>query len=123
MLVEVDKVSQVGGDEKRRLFSDEYFSLFVWYRGGRLYGFQLCYDRLGSERALTWTSDHGYSHQAIDAGEEPGLGMKQTPVLSPKSPPPPASLVAAFDAASTTLEAEIRDLVRKKLKDYIVTSR
>jgi hypothetical protein len=34
-----------------------------------LKGFQLCYDKTGEERALSWIREHGFQHSRIDSGE------------------------------------------------------
>jgi hypothetical protein len=43
--------------------ADDYFDLIVWYEpDGGVHGFQLCYDKPGRERALTWTLVDGFRH-------------------------------------------------------------
>jgi hypothetical protein len=60
----------VAGDRDRRWIADEYFDLIVWYEDDQtIHGFQLCYDKPGRERALTWTRAGGFQHTAIDSGE------------------------------------------------------
>jgi hypothetical protein len=81
MLAEFQNVRQIPKEGHRRWFTDDNFDLIVWYDDhSRLTGFQLCYDKTGRERALTWTVDHGFQHNRIDAGETPGH-MKMTPVI------------------------------------------
>ena len=118
MLTEFDDVRQIEGEDERRLFTDEYFSLFVWYRGGGISGFQLCYDKLEKERSLMWTADHGYSHYAVDSGEKAGLGMKKTPVFSGAEVPLAADLADRFEKAAASLEENIRELVLRKTRTY-----
>ncbi len=81
MLTEIRNARQVEGEGFRRWFMDEYFDLIVWYDDEKsLIGFQLCYDKQRRERALTWTRDHGFQHNRIDAGETPGHS-KMTPII------------------------------------------
>lgn len=83
MLKERQDVRQIEGEGFRRWFSDQYFDLIVWYEDdspGDCLGFQLCYDKEGNERALTWTKRHGYSHTKVDDGENP-FSNKMSPVL------------------------------------------
>jgi hypothetical protein len=95
MLTEIKGARQILGEGFRRWFTDEYFDLIVWYDdtgdraaargrhgkpGSSLKGFQLCYDKAGNERALTWTTEHGFQHNRIDSGETPGRA-KMTPVI------------------------------------------
>ena len=54
-LVEIIHVRQVPGDPRRRWFSSDDMDLIVWYDDSDApIGFQLCYDKLRSERALRW---------------------------------------------------------------------
>ena len=70
-------------DHDRRWIADEYFDLIVWYEAaGAIHGFQLCYDKPGRERALTWTRERGFSHTAIDSGESRPTANR-TPILVP----------------------------------------
>ena len=61
----------VHGDYDRRWLSDDYFDLIVWYTStNTVHGFQLCYDKPQWERALTWLSNRGFAHSAVDSGED-----------------------------------------------------
>ena len=83
MLEEKTGVRQIEGEGFRRWFSDSYFDLIVWYLDesqAEIVGFQLCYDKPGSERAVTWRKNEGFSHNRIDDGERP-FSSKMSPVL------------------------------------------
>ena len=73
MIHEVKRTRQVPGEGFRRWFTDSDFDLIVWYEGqdedGPIAGFQLCYDKQGAERALTWRRATGFSHEKVDDGE------------------------------------------------------
>jgi len=59
MLTEIRNARQVEGEGFRRWFTDDYFDLIVWYGDqNAMIGFQLCYDKQGKERALTWTVEY-----------------------------------------------------------------
>ena len=47
----------------------------------RIIGFQLCYDKQGAEKAFIWLEHGGYSHHAVNAGEEGGR-FKKSPLLT-----------------------------------------
>ena len=73
-------VGQHTDPPRRRWFTDEDLDLIVWFsEQGAPDGFQLCYDRRGHERALTWTKGAGYRHDRIDDGEGggPNQGERQ----------------------------------------------
>jgi hypothetical protein len=70
----------------RRFYADEFFECFVWESArGAIVAFQLYYDVARNERALCWSSAHGFFHDGVDADErKPGRAM--TPVLGAHAP-------------------------------------
>ncbi|MDC7233679.1 MAG: hypothetical protein PQJ58_10640 [Spirochaetales bacterium] len=61
MLVEIENVRQIPGDDKRRWFVDENTDLIVWFdqTESEITGFQLCYDKKSVQRCLTWQQRDG----------------------------------------------------------------
>ena len=116
MLREVSGLSQERTGH-RRLFSDEYFDLYLWYdrKGGRLTGFQLCYDKEHDEHSLTWVEGKGYLHSRIDAGESIPSRSKQSPVLVQDGFFDKEAIAARFKKRSGSLPPEIVDLVIGKI--------
>ncbi len=109
MLSEVKNVRQIQGDPPRRWFSDAFFDLIIWFdTDGSIWGFQLCYDRESSPRALTWTKAKGYAHSGIDDGEGSGRMHKSSPILVRDG-------LFDFKAASEKLAAAAGDLPREIL--------
>ncbi len=54
----------------KRWFQDDYFDLFIWQNNfGQIISFQLCYDRLGNERVISWDQERGFGHHRVDDGE------------------------------------------------------
>ena len=106
-------------DLDRRWISDDYFDLIVWYEAdGNIHGFQLCYDKPGYERALTWRYGQGFVHTAIDSGESTPT-ENRTPILIAADGGFPFELVRGeFIARSKLLPTEIRDLVLSRIKEY-----
>jgi hypothetical protein len=121
MLVEYRDVRQIRGEGHRRWFADEYFDLIVWYDGrgrSRISGFQLCYDRSAYERALTWRRDGGFSHERVDSGEDRTGSLKSTPILVADGVFDREGVASRFREASRGIEADIADLVLRKLAEY-----
>lgn len=64
-LREISRVRQVPGESCRRWFSSDTLDLVVWLADGNdnasaagtVLGFQLCYDKLHAEHALTWRAE------------------------------------------------------------------
>jgi hypothetical protein len=118
MLTEIPNARQVEGEGFRRWFTDDYFDLIVWYEEkNALVGFQLCYDKLGRERALTWTHAHGFQHNRIDAGEVPG-SPKMTPIVVADGEFNRDPVAERFRAASAGMERSIAGFVYETLKRY-----
>lgn len=113
-----EPIKAVAHDLDRRWISDEYFDLIVWYESGdQIHGFQLCYDKAGRERALTWTRNRGFLHTAIDTGEsEPTAN--NTPVLVADGAFPVDKVRGEFIARSALLPSDIRELVLIRIEDY-----
>ena len=118
MLNEIRNARQVPGEGLRRWFTDEYFDLIVWYDDdGAFYGFQLCYDKLSRERALTWTRNHGFHHDAVDAGEVPG-GMKMSPVIVADGEFDVQPVARRFRQESASIDPELALLVYDMILSY-----
>ena len=98
--------------------ADDYFDLIVWYQAnGQIHGFQLCYDKRGHERALTWTHSDGFWHSSIDAGES-NPANNATPVLMGGGTFPIQRVKDEFLARSISLSEEIRALVLTRIDEY-----
>ena len=117
MLVEHRNVRQIRGEGHRRWFSDDYFDLIVWYEEGQIIGFQLCYDKGGRERALTWHRPHRYLHTRVDDGEIP-LAYKMSPVLVQDGVFDPGRISEKFRRASSGIEPRLSALVLERLSVY-----
>ena len=117
MLVEKKDVRQIPGEGVRRWFTDNYFDLIVWYEEGQVIGFQLCYDKGGHERALTWHRPHRYLHTRVDDGEVP-FAYKMSPVLVQDGVFDHERIAEKFRRASTRFESRIAGLVLDALRVY-----
>ena len=123
-LREFENVRQEPGSY-RRLFASAYFDLYLWYdrQGGRVTGFQLCYDKDHVYRVLTWTEQEGYRHNRVDDGDVSSGGPKRTPILIPDGTFDAPTITELFLAAARGLDAAIVDLVRVKLAEYRIDER
>jgi hypothetical protein len=111
-------IKPVANDLDRRWMSDEYFDLIVWYESeDRIHGFQLCYDKPGRERALTWTRGRGFLHTAVDTGESKPTA-NHTPILVADGAFPVEQVRREFTVRSNRLPSDIRELVLARIKDY-----
>ena len=118
MLTELRNPRQIEGEGVRRWFTDEYFDLIVWYDHDKaLLGFQLCYDKQGRERALTWTTESGFQHNRIDQGEVPGHA-KMSPVIIADGEFAAAQVGARFRAESARIDPAVARLVYEKVSAY-----
>lgn len=119
MLKEVFNTRQEKGQLERRWFSSSDEDLIVWYSAdGKIFGFQLCYDRQGRERALTWNSEHGFAHNLIDDGEAVGMAHKQSPILVTDGIFDAAAISEHFCEICQWVPKDIVDFVSGKLAEY-----
>jgi hypothetical protein len=124
MLVELPDARQFKNEGYRRWFSDTYFDLIVWYDTNKttIAGFQLCYDKFGRERAITWRKGKGFSHNRIDDGEAAYQHAKMSPILVSDGVFSKEAVSDKFKASSAGIDIEIAELVYEKIRDILNNS-
>jgi hypothetical protein len=91
----------------------------VWYADdGSIFGFQFCYDKQKSERALTWLPDNGFFHNRVDDGEGPALTYKRTPVLVADGAFDASAMSLRFLQISQAIPRDIFEFVSSKLREH-----
>lgn len=119
MLFELRDVRQIEGEHRRRWFMDAYFDLIVWLTADdEVVGFQLCYDKQGDQRALTWKRPAVYAHTGIDDGENRPGKYKATPILVADGVFDHAAIGERFRLASASIDPAIAEFVHAKLIAY-----
>lgn len=121
MLKELNKVSQHEGEARRRWFADNYFDLIIWYEPDdpdQVLGFQLCYDKVHDEHALTWKRQGGFTHHSIDDGQ-PDAVTNMSPILVPDGVIPVDDLHRRFVAACGDIDPVIARLVLDRLGEFL----
>lgn len=119
MLCEIKNVKQYDGEPQRRWFVDDYFDLIVWLsKTNEVIGFQLCYDKLKNQHALTWHKDSGYIHNRVDDGEQKPGKYKATPVLVTDGKFEPEAVAEIFKRESKIMDKELAQYIYQMLKDY-----
>ena len=117
-LREIPQVRQIPGEARRRWFTSANFDLVVWLNEHEeIDGFQLCYDKTGEERALTWRQGAGFTHAAVDSGEGRAGKYKSSPILVPDGLFEGATVAARFQVESTAIDPEIAGFVFDKLME------
>jgi hypothetical protein len=92
--------------------------LIVWYEKDAIIGFQLCYDKRGAEKALTWKKKGGYAHNRVEDGEGRPGKYKSTPILVTDGIFQAKSVADNFKEQSTGINSDIVKFVTKKLNEY-----
>jgi hypothetical protein len=119
MLQELKHTKQNSGEPFRRWFHDDYFDLIVWFNSdGSARGFQLCYDKKGYERSLSWSTSGTYSHSRIDDGEGRPLRHKSAPIAMADGFFDSAAVTAKFMEESAALPENVRALVLEAIRKY-----
>jgi hypothetical protein len=82
-----------------------------------LQGFQLCYAKLGKERALRWSPEAGFSHEGVDAPEDkPGRSMSALFVADGVFDASNVSTI--FENAALEMPAKFKNFVLERIRDY-----
>lgn len=117
---EIGPVRQDSGRGSRRWFQDDYFDLFVWQdEAGKPVAFQLCYDRVRAEGAISWSAQAGFDHARVDAGaERTDLRYGMSPMLRPDGVPPYFRIYNRFLAATKDWDPALREFMLARLREY-----
>lgn len=111
MLIEPSKMTRRDGGYRRRWFTDEDMDLYLWLDDdGELARVQLCYDRRGNQRVLSWAREHGYRHDRIDDGEGVA-GKARTPILVLDGHCDIDAVLVRFRAAAGALDRDLFECV------------
>ena len=118
MLNEIDSVTQYETGKHRRWFHDENFDLYTWETyDGALQGFQLCYAKLGKERALRWSPEAGYAHEGVDAPEDkPGRSMSALFVADGVFDA--SNVGSIFENSTQEMPEKFRNFVLERIRAY-----
>lgn len=119
-LIELKGVQQIADERRRRWFSSTDMDLIVWYEAdGSIAGFELYYDKNIREHVFIWGADSGFTHLAVDDGEQkPVLDYKEAPILIPDGHVDPDRIRHLFERSRENLPAEVASLVLGKLAQY-----
>jgi hypothetical protein len=118
LLREVREVRQVPGEFRRRWFSSHEMDLIVWYdEADHPAGFQICYDLVQNEHALTWKPESGFRHHAVDGGDDARAAgfYKGTPVLVANGAVDFERIRVLFAQANANLPGDITEFVNGRL--------
>jgi hypothetical protein len=118
MLTEIRNTRQINGEGVRRWFTDADNDLIIWFEGDEVTGFQLCYDKFATERAITWFRTGGFTHTKVDSGEAGFGGPKRTPVMVSDGHFDHRSIAERFRTLSKHIDPDLADFVYRKLLEY-----
>ncbi len=117
MLVELQHVRQNPGEDHRRVFQDEFFDLYIWINSEKEFsGFQLCYQKLESEKALSWFKKSGFLHSSIDQGDSGNTN--KSPLLTADGIFPYSRIVTLFEEKAKNIDKDIFNFVKQKMEEY-----
>ena len=119
LLRELSHTRQVPGEPRRRWFCSAELDLIVWVNDAEEpVGFQLCYDKLTGERAITWRAGRGFDHAAVDSGDDMPTPYKGTPILVADGIFDNNRVADTFKEASPDVPEPIRTFVADALERY-----
>ncbi len=118
MLKEKENVRQNEGEHFRRLFFDDFFDLFVWYKENeKIYGFQLCYNKSHEEKVVTWNEIEGFSHDLVEISEGADK-IKKSSQLRKEEKKLENKMIKEFKERGINLELHLFKFISKKLKEF-----
>ena len=119
MLKEVRDVRQIAGEARRRIFSSTEMDLTVWFDDrDDILGFELCYDKGLTEKAVRWNRAEGFLHQSVDDGENRPGRYKGTPILVPDGEFRAEKISRLFQDRSREMDRSIADFIFRTLLRY-----
>jgi hypothetical protein len=117
MLREMSPVRQPD-DDRRRWFASPRCDLIVWLGDDNSpTGFQFCYDKDASERALSWFEDRGFSHMRVDSGGGNLSHGRGTPLLVADGMLDAERILGQFRAECELIPGEFVEFVSEKLRE------
>jgi len=113
----VELKSEQGSAENRRWFSSSDLDVIIWTDAHRsISAFELYYDKNVNEHVLIWRNGFGFSHLAVDDGEQkPVLNYKKAPILVPDGFFDADRIMQLFEVVREQLPAELSKVVLHKL--------
>jgi hypothetical protein len=114
-LVELSRDQTIA--ENRRWFSSNDMDLIIWIDENRsIRAFELYYDKNVNEHVLVWRDRSGFSHLAVDDGEQkPVFNYKETPILIPDGVFEADRIMRLFETTREDLPAELFKFVHHEL--------
>jgi hypothetical protein len=114
-LVELNRDQTIA--ENRRWFSSNDMDVIIWIDENRsIKAFELYYDKNVNEHVLVWRDGSGFSHLAVDDGEQkPALDYKETPILIPDGVFEADRIMRLFERTREDLPAELFKVVHHEL--------
>ena len=118
-LNEVREFRWTRSEPQRRWFRSDDLDLIVWCdEAGMPRGFQLCYDKPRSRRALTWLPELGFLHAALDDGDDVDSRHEQTRILVGHGHFDAKRVSERFAGATAQIPPEIAGFVDAKLRQH-----
>ncbi|MCP4750517.1 MAG: hypothetical protein GY866_06465 [Proteobacteria bacterium] len=119
MLREIKNIKQYSKETTKRWFTDDYFELYLWQDAvGKVTRIELCYDRAGNERSMTWDLVSGYAHVKIDDGEGQVGNYKMSPIMVADGIFDWKRIAESFRESARNLEADLADFVYTKILGF-----
>ena len=123
MLYEIPRLRQSNRSHLKRWFTSRDMDLFIWFRNNEPVHFQLTYDKLNKEKAISWNFHLGFNHYLVDTGETELDHYKQTPILINLCDQHNLTTIAhEFLAASENIGFNLSDFIYARLMSHRTTS-
>jgi hypothetical protein len=120
MLQEIRATRQISKRKCKRWFTDSDMDLFIWFNNDVPIQFQLSYNKQGTEHAINWNEETGYSHNRIDPGDQKQLHTryKMAPILVADGEFDAPSIARQFLLASERMNETLADFIYARLLEH-----
>lgn len=119
MLQEIAHIRQSNRRYIKRWFTSRDMDLFIWLRKSVPVRFQLSYNKLNNEQAISWDLHRGFHHHLVDSGETLPDHYKQTPLLIDLHDQHELAIIARrFLAACENIDIGVADFIYARLMGY-----
>ena len=119
MLLEINKPSQILGENHRRWFYAQDADLIVWEDGSKtIIGFQFCFVIESKEKAISWRQGKGFMHEVVDNLKSNPHSYKMTPLIKQNGGYSFNLILDIFTLKSTAIDKHVRKFITSQLKTH-----
>lgn len=105
---------------KRKWYFGPTMELMVWYSSSvkTVTRFELAYQKHINEHIFVWDKRNGFSHYAVDDGEQQLTPYKQSPIMLLNGSFPGSTVLSEFRNNSSRVDRSIKNTICKRIEEF-----